>query len=275
MGLFENKKGLILGIANDRSIASIIAHEVMKQGAVCGITHLPDKPGDEKKKNTMRVKKALRGVEDNVAFLAPLNVQDDDNIKAVMEQAEKEFGKLDFILHSVAFASLDDLKVPTVGCSREGFKMAMDVSAYSLIAVANAAQDIMNEDSAITCMTYYGGEKCVPGYNMMGVCQAALESITKYLAYDLGPKKIRVNALSAGPVKTLAGVAAGVREMLQMYEGMAPLGRNITSEDIANTGAYLLSHMSSGVTGEILHLDCGYNIMGSPGRLAEKFAETK
>jgi enoyl-[acyl-carrier protein] reductase I len=146
----------------------------------------------------------------------------------------------------------------------------MDVSAYSLIAVANAAQSILREDSAITCMTYYGGEKVVPGYNMMGVCKAALESITKYLAYDLGPSKIRVNALSAGPVKTLAGVAAGVREMLALYDGMAPLGRNISESEIANTGAFLLSEMSNGITGEVMHLDCGYNIMGSPGRLTEQ-----
>lgn len=274
MGLFENKKGLILGIANDSSIASIIAHEVIKQGAVCGVTHLPDKPDDEKKKNTLRVKKALRGVEDSIQFLTPLDVQSDENIRGVMDQAASEFGKLDFILHSIAFAPLDDLKKPTVECSREGFKMAMDISAYSLIAVANAAKDIMNEDSAIACMTYFGGEKCVPGYNMMGVCKAALESITKYLAYDLGPRKVRVNALSAGPVKTLAGVAAGVKEMLALYEGMAPLGRNITEQEIANTGAYLLSDMSNGITGETLHLDCGYNVMGSPGRLVEQFASS-
>lgn len=272
MGLFENKKGLILGIANDSSIANIIAHEVMKQGAVCGVTHLPDRPDDEKKKNTMRVNKALRGIEEQVKFLAPLDVQSDENIRQVMDQAASEFGKIDFILHSIAFAPLDDLKCPTVECSREGFKMAMDVSAYSLIAVANAARNIMNENSAITCMTYFGGEKCVPGYNMMGVCKAALESITKYLAFDLGPSGIRVNALSAGPVKTLAGVAAGVKEMLSLYEGMAPLGRNITVEEIANSGAFLLSDMSNGITGETLHLDCGYNIMGSPGRLVERIA---
>ena len=150
----------------------------------------------------------------------------------------------------------------------------MDVSAYSLIAVANAAKDIMAENSAIACMTYFGGERCVPGYNMMGVCKAALESITQYLAYDLGPRQIRVNALSAGPVKTLAGVAAGVKEMLSLYEGMAPLGRNITESEIANTGAYLLSNMSNGITGETIHLDCGYNIMGSPGRLTEQFGKS-
>ncbi len=270
MGLFENKKGLILGIANDSSIASIIAKEIMRQGGMIGVTHLPDRPDDEKKKNTMRVRKALKGFDDQVKFLTPLDVQDDANIQSVMDEAGREFGEIDFLLHSVAFASLDDLRVPTLGCSREGFKMAMDVSAYSLIAVANAAQSILREDSAITCMTYYGGEKVVPGYNMMGVCKAALESITKYLAYDLGPSKIRVNALSAGPVKTLAGVAAGVREMLALYDGMAPLGRNISESEIANTGAFLLSEMSNGITGEVMHLDCGYNIMGSPGRLTEQ-----
>ncbi|MEC9092370.1 MAG: enoyl-ACP reductase [Planctomycetota bacterium] len=274
MGLFDNKKGLILGIANDSSIASIIARHVMQQGATCGITHLPDRPDDEKKKNTMRVKKALRGYEEQVQFMTPLDVQSDENIKQVIEQAEREFGKIDFILHSIAFAPLDDLKCSTVECSREGFQMAIDVSAYSLIAVANAAKEILNENSAIACMSYFGGEKCVPGYNIMGVCKAALESITKYLAYDLGPRKIRVNALSAGPVKTLAGVAAGVKEMLSLYAGMAPLGRNITEEEIANTGAYLLSEMSNGITGETLHLDCGYNVMGSPGRLVEQLEKS-
>ena len=196
MGLFENKKGLILGIANDSSIAAIIAHEIMKQGAVCGVTHLPDKPDDEKKKEHHARQQGVARIRRPVSSSWRLSTFNQTRtLQAVMEQAAASFGKLDFILHSIAFAPLDDLKCATVECSREGFKMAMDVSAYSLIAVANAAKDIMNEDSAIACMTYFGGEKCVPGYNMMGVCKAALESITKYLAFDLGPKKIRVNAL--------------------------------------------------------------------------------
>jgi enoyl-[acyl-carrier protein] reductase I len=128
----------------------------------------------------------------------------------------------------------------------------------------------MNPKAAICCMTYLGGEKCVPGYNVMGICKAALDATTRYLAHDLGPQGIRVNAISAGPVYTLAGSAAGVKEMLAVYEGMAPLGRNITNEELGRTGAFLLSDMSDGITGEILHLDCGFSTMGSPGRLADK-----
>jgi enoyl-[acyl-carrier protein] reductase I len=146
----------------------------------------------------------------------------------------------------------------------------MDVSVYSLITVCNAAKDIFNPGAAVAAMTYFGGEKCVPGYNVMGICKAALEASVRYLAYDLGPKGVRVNALSAGPMRTLAGRAAGVDEMLKLYQHMAPLGRNITHEEVGRTGAFLLNPMSDGITGEILHVDGGYHMMGSPGRLLDK-----
>jgi enoyl-[acyl-carrier protein] reductase I len=145
----------------------------------------------------------------------------------------------------------------------------MDISVYSLIAVCNAAKEALAPSASVLCMTYFGGEKCVPGYNVMGICKAALEAATRYLAYDLGPQGVRVNALSAGPLKTLAGSAAGVGEMLQMYEHVAPLGRNITHEEVGRTGAFLLSGMSDGITAETLHIDGGYNAMGSPGRLTK------
>jgi enoyl-[acyl-carrier protein] reductase I len=148
--------------------------------------------------------------------------------------------------------------------------MAMDISAYSLIAVANAAREKMAEKASIVTMTYFGGEKCVPGYNVMGICKAALDASVRYLAYDLGPSGVRVNAISAGPLKTLAGSAAGVGEMLRMYQHMAPLGRNITHDEVGRSGAFLLSDMSDGITGEILHVDAGYNMMGSPGRLLDQ-----
>jgi enoyl-[acyl-carrier protein] reductase I len=175
------------------------------------------------------------------------------------------------MLHSIAFASLDDLKNETIKTSRDGFKMAMEISAYSLIATANAAQEIMNDGGSIATMTYFGGERAVPGYNVMGVCKAALDSIVKYLAFDLGPRGIRVNALSAGPMRTLAGRGAGVDDMLVLYEQMSPLQRNMTHEEIGRTGAFLLADMSSGITGEILHVDGGYNIMGSPGRMLDAY----
>lgn len=270
MGLFDGKKGLILGVANDNSIAWAIAQFVMAEGAECGFTHLPDRPDDERQRNRRRVSQ-LTDKEPRAKFLLPLDVTKDSDIAAVMAKAAETFGKLDFLVHSIAYATLDDLKVDTVATSREGFKLAMEISAYSLIAVANAAKDIMSPRSSIATMTYFGGEKAVPGYNVMGVCKAALDSIVKYLAFDLGPRGIRVNAVSAGPIRTLAGRAAGVDDMLPLYEKMSPLGRNVTHEEVGRTAGFLLSDMSDGITGELLHIDGGYNIMGSPGRLLDEY----
>jgi enoyl-[acyl-carrier protein] reductase I len=270
MGLFADKKGLILGVANDHSIAWAIAQFVMAEGGQCGFTHLPDRADDERQRNRRRVS-MLTDPQANAKFLMPLDVTKDDDIRAVMSRAAEQFGKIDFLVHSVAYAPLEDLKVDTIATSREGFKVAMEISAYSLLAVANAAKDILNPRASIVTMTYFGGEKAVPGYNVMGICKAALDSAVKYLAYDLGPRGIRVNAVSAGPVRTLAGRAAGVEDMLGLYEKMAPLGRNITHDEVARSAGFLLSDMSDGITGEILHLDGGYNIMGSPGRLLDAY----
>ncbi len=266
--MFEGKKGLILGVANENSIAWAIAQQILDHGGICGFTHLPDKPDDERKKNRRRVSK-LTDRYDNAKFLIPLDVQNDDNIREVMATTAQEFGKIDFLLHSIAFADRDDLMRDTIETSRAGFALAMDVSVYSLMAVCNAAKDILNPGASVAAMTYFGGEKCVPGYNVMGICKAALEAAMRYLAYDLGPRGVRVNALSAGPLRTLAGRAAGVDDMLKLYEYMAPLGRNITHEEVGKTGAFLLSSLSDGITGEILHIDGGYNMMGSPGRLLD------
>lgn len=274
MGLFTGKKGLIVGVANGHSIAWGIAQKIMDEGGVCGFTHLPDREDDDKKKNRRRVAQ-LTDKYEAAKFLVPLDVQNDENIAEVVKQTEEEFGQIDFVLHSVAFASLDDLRVPTVECSREGFKMAMDISAYSMIALTNAVRPLMKEGGSVCAMTYFGGEKAVQGYNMMGVCKAALDSIVKYLAYDLGDSNIRVNAVSAGPLKTLASSAVGAKEMLDLYSAVSPLGRNITLEEVSNTGAFLLSEMATGITGEILHVDGGYNIMGSPNRLATEYKQLK
>ncbi|HCA50868.1 MAG: enoyl-ACP reductase FabI [Pirellulaceae bacterium] len=273
MGLFDGKKGLVLGVANDRSIAWAIAKTVMEEGGEVGFTHLPDRPDDEKQKNRRRVTKCTDQYPEQTKFVVPMNVQDDQDIASVMETAKQEFGEIDFVLHSIAFADRDDLNRDTVETSREGFKMAMEISAYSLIAVANAAKGILKDNGAIATMTYFGGEKCVPGYNVMGICKAALEAAVRYLAYDFGPRGIRVNALSAGPLKTLAGSAAGVGEMLTMYQDIAPLCRNITHDEVGRSGAFLLSDFSDGITGEVLHIDGGYNAMGSPGRLLDKVRE--
>ncbi len=267
MGLFDGKKGLILGVANDHSIAWAIAQKIMAEGGVCGFTHLPDRADDDRQRNRRRVAMLTDKLPESAKFLMPLDVCKDDDLAAVMKRAGDEFGKIDFLLHSIAFATLDDLKRDTIDTSRAGFMTAMEISAFSLIAVANAAKGILAPGASILTMTYLGGEKMVPGYNVMGVCKAALDSIVKYLAFDLGPSGIRVNALSAGPVNTLAGRAAGVDKMMRLYEKMAPLSRNITEEECGKSGCFLLSDMSGGITGEILHLDGGFNIMGSPGRL--------
>lgn len=266
---FTGKKGLILGVANDHSIAWAIAQRIMEAGGSCGFTHLPDREDDERQRNRRRVSQ-LTDKYENAAFLVPMDAQSDADIKKVMDVTAEKFGKIDFLLHSIAFADRDDLSRDTIYTSRAGFKLAMDVSVYTLIAVAAAAKELFNPGAAVTTMTYFGGEKCVPGYNVMGICKAALDATVRYLAYDLGPQDVRVNGLSAGPVRTLAGRAAGVEEMLTMYEHMAPLGRNVKHDEVGQTGAFLLSPASNGITGEILHVDCGYNIMGSPGRLLDK-----
>ena len=266
---FSGKKGLILGVANDRSIAWAIAKFIMEAGGECGFTHLPDREDDERRRNWRRVAK-LTDEYENAKFLVPMDAQNDDDIRSVFEHTAETFGKIDFLLHSIAFADRDDLGRDTVFTSRAGFQLAMDVSVYSLIACTAAAKPLMNRGGAIATMTYYGGEKCVPGYNVMGICKAALEATMRYLAFDMGPDGVRVNALSAGPVATLAGRAAGVEEMLKLYEHMAPLGRNVSHEEVARTGAFLLSEHSDGVSGEILHVDGGYHAMGSPGRLLDQ-----
>ncbi|HTU27320.1 MAG TPA: enoyl-ACP reductase [Pirellulales bacterium] len=265
---------MILGVANDHSLAWAIAQQVMEHGAQCGFSHLPDRADDERQRNRRRVSQLTDGAP-NAKFLVPLDVGKDEDIKAVMDEAAKTFGKIDFLLHSIAHASLDDLKRDTVETSRDGFRMAMEISVYSLIATVNAARPILNDGAAVLTMTYFGGEKAVPGYNVMGICKAALDSAVKYLAFDLGPRGIRVNAVSAGPVRTLAGRGAGVDDMLPMYEKVAPLGRNITHEEVGKAGAFLLSSCAAGITGEILHVDAGYNIMGSPGRLLDDIKAAK
>lgn len=271
MGLFDGKKGIVLGVANDHSIAWAIAQFIIAEGGEIGFSHLPDRADDERQRNRRRVQQLLDTVGDKAKFLMPLDVQKDEDIAEFMKKTGEAFGKIDFLLHSIAFADINDLKRDTIDTSRAGFKMAMEISAYSLIAVSAAARPILAPGASILTMTYYGGEKCVPGYNVMGICKAALDASMKYLAYDMGPLGVRVNALSAGPIRTLAGKAAGVDEMLYLYEGMAPLGRNVSHEEVGKTGAFLLSSMSDGITAEILHIDSGYNAMGSPGRLLEKF----
>jgi enoyl-[acyl-carrier protein] reductase I len=270
MGFFDGKRGLILGVANDRSIAWAIAQQIMEQGGLCGFSHLPDKPDDEKKKNRRRVQNLIELYPNNAKFLMPLDVQRDDDIAAFMTRANDELGQIDFLLHSIAFATLEDLRRDTIATSRDGFKLAMEISAFSLLAVVNAARGLFSSHSAVLTLTYYGGERIVPGYNVMGICKAALDASMKYAAFDLGPKGVRVNALSAGPLKTLASSAVGAKGMESLYEAVSPMARNITHEEVGRVGAFLLSDLSNGITAEIVHVDCGYNAMGSPGRMLDQ-----
>ena len=263
MGLFTGKKGLILGVANDFSIAWAITKKLHEEGAELGFTHLP---GDKMER---RVRKLAEPI--GARLITPCDVQSDEDLARVFAQARQTYGALDFVLHSIAFAPVEDLKCPFVNASREGFKTAMDISVYSLAIVARQAAEAMPQGGAIVTLTYFGGERVVPGYNLMGVCKAALDAAVKYLAFDLGPRKIRVNAVSAGPVKTLAASAVGDFDRLAgLYEMSAPMDRNITREEVGAAGMFLLSEYASGITGEVLHVDCGYNIMGSPGRAIEK-----
>lgn len=268
MGRFDGSKGVILGVANDHSIAWAIARELLREGAQCGFSHLPDRPDDERQRNRRRVSQ-LTDAEPNAKFLVPMDACNDDDIAAVMKRAAEEFGTIDFLVHSIAFAPMADLKGDTTDCSREGFRIAMETSAYSLLAVGRLARGIFSSNASLLTLTYFGGEKVVPGYNIMGVCKATLDACVRYMAYDLGPAGVRVNAVSAGPLRTLAGRGAGVEDMLGLYEKMAPMARNITHEEVGKAGAWLLSKESGGITGELLHVDAGYNIMGSPGRLLE------
>jgi len=268
MGLFTGKKGMVLGVANDFSIAWAISKQLLEHGAEVGFTHLPGE------KMERRVRKLAEPV--GAKLITPCNVEDDADVARVFREAGETYGTLDFVLHSIAFAPIEDIKCHFVDASRAGFAKAMDISVYSLACVSRYAAPVMPGGGSIVTMTYYGGEKVVSGYNMMGVCKAALDAAVKYLAYDLGPKQIRVNAVSAGPVKTLAASAVGDSDKLAgLYEAVSPLGRNITREEVGSTGLFLLSDLASGITGEILHVDAGYNAMGSPGRAVEAAKEGK
>ncbi|MEX2176572.1 MAG: enoyl-ACP reductase [Pirellulaceae bacterium] len=270
MGMFDGKQGLILGVANDRSIAWAIAQVIMSEGGICGFNHLPDKPGDERQRNRRRVTNLTDKNPDSARFVLPLDVQKDDEIATFMSHAKQEFGQIDFLLHSIAFASLDDLRKETIATSRDGFKLAMEISAYSLLAVVNAAKESFGPKAAVLTLTYFGGERIVPGYNVMGICKAALDACMKYAAFDMGPRGVRVNALSAGPLKTLASSAVGAKDMEGLYAAVSPAAKCVTHDDVGRVGAFLLSDMSEGITAEIMHVDYGYNAMGSPGRLLDR-----
>ncbi len=253
-GLMAGKRGLIMGVANSRSIAWGIAQAVHAQGAELAFTYQGE-----------ALKRRVEPLAEQVG--SDLVVECDVTNSAAMDQTfaeiEKKWGKLDFLLHAIGFSNKDELKGRYVETSPENFAMTMDISVYSLTAIAQRAEKLMTDGGSIVTLTYYGSEKVMPNYNVMGVAKAALECSVRYLASDLGPKNIRVNSLSAGPMKTLAASGIGdFRQMLHWTEENAPLRRNITMDDVGGAGLYLLSDLSSGTTGENHHVDAGYNILG-------------
>ncbi len=263
MGLFSGKKGMVFGIANDKSIAWAITQKLHAEGAEMGYTHLPDSD-PARPKMERRLRKLVEPI--GAKIIMPCDVSTEGDVDAAFAAAKETFGEIDFVIHSIAYAPMDDIKGPVYNCSRDGFKLSMDISCYSLIALANRAKDILKPGGNILAMTYLGGERVIPGYNIMGVCKAALEASIKYLASEMGAEKqIRVNGLSAGPVKTLAASAVSDHSLMdKLYSTMAPLRRNIDREEVGKAGMFLLSDLASGVTGENLHVDAGFHIMGSP-----------
>jgi len=255
MSLLAGKLGIVCGVANKRSIAWAIAQAWHKAGAKLAFTY----QGERLKENVEELASAF-GAD---TLLIECDVTKDDHVTRVFDEVGKKFGKLHLLLHSVAFAPRDALEGDFVNTSREAFRVAHDVSAYSLVALARGAAPLMTDGGSILAMTYYGAEKVIPHYNVMGVAKASLEASTRYLAYDLGPKKIRVNCISAGPVNTLAarGVS-GFTEMLKHYEAHAPLKRNVLPEELGATGVFLASDGASAITGQVIYVDCGYQIMG-------------
>jgi enoyl-[acyl-carrier protein] reductase I len=256
MNLLEGKTALSFGLANDRSIAWGIAKAFHQNGATLGFSYgIP-----QLEKRVMPLAEEL-----GVDFVEMCDVTKDEDIDVVFDKAEKRFGSIDILIHSVAFAKQDDLKGRFVNTSRDGFTMAMDISAFSLVALARHATGLMANGGSMLTMTYYGSEKAIPHYNVMGVAKAALEASVRYLAMDLGPDGIRVNAISAGPIKTLAAAGiAGFRKMLRYTGERTPLRRNVDQDEIGKTALWLCSDLASGITGEIIYVDAGYHILGMP-----------
>jgi len=254
--IMQGKRGLIIGVANNRSIAYGIAKACKSQGADLILTYQNDKL-------KKRVEKVAEELE--VKNIYPLDVTKPEEIDALKEAIEKDYGKIDFLVHSVAFAPREALDGKFINTSKEAFRIAMDISVYSLIEVVQKLESVLNDGASILTLTYLGSERYVPHYNVMGVAKAALEASVRYLAVDLGERNIRINALSAGPIKTLAASGIGdFSEILKYNEKNSPLRKNVTIDEVGNSAMYLLSDLSSGVTAEVHYVDSGYNIMGMP-----------
>lgn len=254
MGLLQGKKALILGVANERSIAWGIAKAFKEQGASLAMTYMND-----------AIHKRVEPLSKEIGadFIVQMDVTNDDHYPTLRAEVEKRWGKFDILVHSLAFADKEDLSKPFMQTSRKGFLMACDISAWSLVGLCQNLEGIMNDDGSVIAMTYYGSQKVVKNYNVMGVAKAALETSTRYLADDLGPRGIKVNCISAGPIKTLAASGiAGFRGLLNQVEQIAPMKKGVSQDDVAGTAVYLASPLSGGVTGQILYVDAGLSILG-------------
>lgn len=252
MGLMDGKRGIIFGVANDMSIAWGIAQQLHAAGATLAFTYLNE-----------ALEKRVRPLAESLQspLILQCDVASDEQIAQTFAAVEKAWGKIDFVVHAVAFANREDLKQPFSQTSRQGFHLALDISAYSLVAMSHYAIPLLNEGGSILTMSYLGAERAVPGYNVMGVAKAALEASVRYLAAELGEKKIRVNAISAGPIRTLAASAVGdFKSKIKLMDDFAPLRRTVTQEEVGKASLYFLSDLSSGVTGEIHYVDGGFNI---------------
>jgi len=252
--LLEGKRGLVLGIANKRSIAWGIAQAAHREGARLAVTY----QGERLEENVRELAQALRD-----PLVLPCDVAKDEDIKALAASVKEGLGGLDFVVHAVAFALREELDGEFVNTSREGYRIAQDISSYSLTALARETAPLMEGGGSILTLSYLGGERVVPHYNVMGVAKAALEMSVRYLAADLGPRGIRVNAISAGPIKTLAASGVhGLSKMLEYHRTHAPLRRTTDQDEVGDTALFLLSHLSRGVTGEVIHVDGGFHVMG-------------
>ena len=265
--LMNKKKGLIMGVANERSIAWSIAKTAHEHGAELAFTYQGD-----------ALLKRVAPLADSIGskILLPCDVNNDASIDDVFSELSKAWGTIDFVVHAIAYSDRDELKGKYVDTSKDNFSQTMLISCYSFTAVCNRAQKLMTNGGSLITLTYAGSERVMPHYNVMGVAKAGLEASVKYLAEDLGPKNIRVNALSPGPMKTLAASGVGdFRYILKWNQYNSPLRRNVTNEDVGGAGLYFLSDLSTGVTGEIHHIDCGYNIVGMKAVDAPDISVTK
>jgi len=263
--IMKGKKGLIVGLANDKSIAYGIAKACAAQGAEMAFTYLND-----------ALKKRVEPIAESFgsSYVYELDVGNEEHMASIASKIEKDFGKIDFLVHSVAFAPKEALSEPFIKTTKSAFQIAMDVSVYSLIDLTNRLESVLSDDASILTLSYLGGPKYIVKYNVMGVAKAALESTVRYMAVDLGAKGQRVNAISAGPIRTLAAAGIGdFKQILNWNEANAPLKKNVTIEEVGNSAMYLLSDLSSAVTGEIHYVDSGYNIMGMAA--AEKTEDGK